>query len=264
SQGGRAYPRTIGYKAEAVKQRQKLTIVQQLISDGHDLHNTLNEITPVTAQTLDTWNGGGKMRKSSHADAVLGSRVSGSKEEVMLFHPNVVEKQAHTGPGVEREHLTLFSTPVTSSTKAQGTPKDTNRKRSKGLTSKGYKKSRREERATPPADSRARLEVPITLGEESEVLSRMNRRKVPGLDGLPVEFYSTFWDILGPVFVEVVEELLTRGGPTWVNWEERLAIARRKKGLWKARTVWPLLEPLCKELNDEMALTFDDIMKRLP
>ncbi|KAL7852819.1 hypothetical protein SRHO_G00186040 [Serrasalmus rhombeus] len=35
----------------------------------------------------------------------------------------------------------------------------------------------------------------------------MNRRKVPGLDGLPVEFYSTFWDVLGPEIVEVAEDV---------------------------------------------------------
>ncbi|KPP70021.1 hypothetical protein Z043_111188, partial [Scleropages formosus] len=65
--------------------------------------------------------------------------------------------------------------------------------------------------ATLPADSRSRIEAPITLRELSEVLSRTNRRKVLGLDGSPVEFYSTFWDALGPVFLEVLQEVLTRG-----------------------------------------------------
>ncbi|XP_048854239.1 uncharacterized protein LOC125722031 [Brienomyrus brachyistius] len=61
------------------------------------------------------------------------------------------------------------------------------------------------------SDIRDGLEAPITLAELTAVLGKMNRRKVPGLDGLPVEFYSTFWDVLGPELLQVVEDVQRRG-----------------------------------------------------
>ncbi|XP_029105851.1 uncharacterized protein LOC114910162 isoform X2 [Scleropages formosus] len=189
-------------------------------------------------------------RKPSYADAMSGSRVSGGREERMLFQPNVAEEQVHAEPGAEKEHLTLFAIPVTSPTKAQGTPRT---QTGRGVKASLQKVTRRAEerrgyafyrkstfgtsgmwpysplvggrvdragvwvastpqhlKATLPADSQAPLEAPITLGELSEVLSKVNQRKVPGLDRLPVEFYSTFWDVLGPVFLEVLEEVLTQ------------------------------------------------------
>ena len=36
----------------------------------------------------------------------------------------------------------------------------------------------------------------------------MARRKAPGLDGLPVEFYVKFWDVLGPDLVSVLNSCL--------------------------------------------------------
>lgn len=34
----------------------------------------------------------------------------------------------------------------------------------------------------------------------------MNRNKTPGSDALTAEFYSTFWNSLGPLLVEVFNE----------------------------------------------------------
>ena len=39
----------------------------------------------------------------------------------------------------------------------------------------------------------------------------MARRKAPGLDGLPVEFYVKFWDVLGPDLVSVLNSCLDSG-----------------------------------------------------
>ncbi|CAM2104268.1 unnamed protein product [Caretta caretta] len=53
-----------------------------------------------------------------------------------------------------------------------------------------------------------RLELPLTLAEFSEALRRMPTNKSPGMDGLTVEFYHAFWDILGPDLVTVWAESL--------------------------------------------------------
>ncbi|CAM5113120.1 unnamed protein product [Eretmochelys imbricata] len=57
----------------------------------------------------------------------------------------------------------------------------------------------------------ARLELPLTLAEFSEALHRMPTNKSPGMDGLTVEFYRAFWDILGPDLATVWAESLQGG-----------------------------------------------------
>ncbi|CAM2104295.1 unnamed protein product [Caretta caretta] len=56
-----------------------------------------------------------------------------------------------------------------------------------------------------------RLELPLTLAEFSEALCRMPANKSPGMDGLTVEFYCVFWDVLGPDLVTVWAESLQSG-----------------------------------------------------
>ncbi|CAM2110988.1 unnamed protein product [Caretta caretta] len=61
------------------------------------------------------------------------------------------------------------------------------------------------------ASDRGRLELPLTLAEFSEALRHMPTNKSPGMDGLTVEFYRVFWDILGPDLVTVWAESLQSG-----------------------------------------------------
>lgn len=49
------------------------------------------------------------------------------------------------------------------------------------------------------------MENRLTLTELKKALSSMRDNKTPGIDGLPKEYYSTFWDEIGPVLVEVFE-----------------------------------------------------------
>lgn len=62
-----------------------------------------------------------------------------------------------------------------------------------------------------PPDIAQAMEAPLSLNELGGALRRMNKRKVPGMDGLPVEFYVVFWDVLGPVLLEVLTEVLHMG-----------------------------------------------------
>ena len=54
-----------------------------------------------------------------------------------------------------------------------------------------------------PPDVAAAMEAPLSLGELEGALRRMGRRKVPGLDGLPAEFYLKFWDVIGHILTAV-------------------------------------------------------------
>ncbi|CAM2117763.1 unnamed protein product [Caretta caretta] len=68
-----------------------------------------------------------------------------------------------------------------------------------------------EELPTVSVSDRHRLELPLTLAEFSEALRCMPTNKSPGMDGLTVEFYRVFWDILGPDLVTVWSESLQSG-----------------------------------------------------
>ena len=62
-----------------------------------------------------------------------------------------------------------------------------------------------------PSDKAALCEGHLTVMEVSSALLGMARRKAPGLDGLPVEFYVKFWDVLGPDLVSVLNSCLDSG-----------------------------------------------------
>ncbi|CAM5142100.1 unnamed protein product [Natator depressus] len=68
-----------------------------------------------------------------------------------------------------------------------------------------------EELPTVSVGDRDWLELPLTLADFSEALRRMPTNKSPGMDGLTVEFYCAFWDILGPDLVTVWAESLQSG-----------------------------------------------------
>ncbi|CAM2118672.1 unnamed protein product [Caretta caretta] len=68
-----------------------------------------------------------------------------------------------------------------------------------------------DELLTVSAGDRGWLELPPALAEFSEALHRMPTNKSPGMDGLTVEFYRMFWDVLGPDLVTVWAESLQSG-----------------------------------------------------
>ena len=62
-----------------------------------------------------------------------------------------------------------------------------------------------------PGDQAALCEGHLSVTEVSSALLGMARRKAPGLDGLPVEFYVKFWDVLGPDLVSILNSCLDSG-----------------------------------------------------
>ncbi|CAM2114356.1 unnamed protein product [Caretta caretta] len=68
-----------------------------------------------------------------------------------------------------------------------------------------------EELPTVSASDQDRLELSLTLAMFSEALRRMPTNKSPGMDGLTVEFYRVFWDVLGPDLVTIWAESLESG-----------------------------------------------------
>ena len=51
----------------------------------------------------------------------------------------------------------------------------------------------------------------LTLTELHETLKSFNKNKSPGIDGLTAELYLKFWDILGPLLLDVYKESFEKG-----------------------------------------------------
>lgn len=60
-------------------------------------------------------------------------------------------------------------------------------------------------------DTNTELSRPFQLEELAATLCSMQGRKAPGIDGLTVEFYKEYWDILGPDLLHVLNESLAGG-----------------------------------------------------
>jgi len=52
------------------------------------------------------------------------------------------------------------------------------------------------------------LNVLITVEEARQVLGRVKRNKSPGVDGIPWEFYLSFWKIVAPDMVDMMNATL--------------------------------------------------------
>ncbi|MCI4381688.1 hypothetical protein PGIGA_G00254930, partial [Pangasianodon gigas] len=73
------------------------------------------------------------------------------------------------------------------------------------------------------------MESPISLSEIKEVISSMKTGKSPGADGLPVEYYKEFVDVIAPILNKVYQEMFRkRRAPPTLN--ETLISLIPKKG----------------------------------
>lgn len=48
----------------------------------------------------------------------------------------------------------------------------------------------------------------ITFQEFTEAMRQLSKGRSPGIDGLPLEFYQQFWDLIGPDLYEVILECI--------------------------------------------------------
>ena len=55
-----------------------------------------------------------------------------------------------------------------------------------------------------PGKDKQDLEVALSEKELKEALSQAENEKTPGCDGIPYEFYKTFWPLVGKDFDEAM------------------------------------------------------------
>ncbi|KAJ3599845.1 hypothetical protein NHX12_033799 [Muraenolepis orangiensis] len=61
------------------------------------------------------------------------------------------------------------------------------------------------------ADTNVMLDTDLSLEELHTALMSLGNGKAPGIDGLPVEFYKSFWPIVGEDLLEVFRDSLQKG-----------------------------------------------------
>ncbi|CAM2097127.1 unnamed protein product [Caretta caretta] len=98
-----------------------------------------------------------------------------------------------------------------------------------------------EELPTVSVHDQDRLELPLTLAVFSEALRGMPTNKSLGMDGLTVEFYRAFWDILGPDLATVWDESLQVGVLPLSCRQAVLALLLKKGDLRNLRNWRPIL-----------------------
>ncbi|KAI3355571.1 hypothetical protein L3Q82_018403, partial [Scortum barcoo] len=93
-------------------------------------------------------------------------------------------------------------------------------------------------------ETNSRLAEPLRLCELQAALQSMQGQRAPGIDGLTVEFYKAFWDILAADILDVFNESLTYGSMP-VSCRRAVLTLLPKKGNLQDIKNWRPVSLLC-------------------
>ena len=74
------------------------------------------------------------------------------------------------------------------------------------------------------------LEIFPTLNECSDALFNMKKNKSPGLDGIPCEFYQTFWDEIKQHFYCMLKSIFDLNTMTFTQRLSLITLIHKKRG----------------------------------
>ncbi|KAJ1125470.1 hypothetical protein NDU88_003902 [Pleurodeles waltl] len=74
------------------------------------------------------------------------------------------------------------------------------------------------------------LNAPLTLEDLHLAVKSFKSGKTPGSDGLPIEFYTSLWDLVGPDLLELYEEMEQEGVMPHTLREGMIALLYKHKG----------------------------------
>lgn len=100
------------------------------------------------------------------------------------------------------------------------------------------------DRKLPDAD-RSKMDAPINQKELWDAVKQSNRDKSPGLDGLPIEFYSAFWGVLAKPFLDVANDWYLNGIEAGAQQRISLITLIQKKGDLLDLDNWRPISLLC-------------------
>uniref|UniRef100_A0A8P4KAC5 Reverse transcriptase domain-containing protein n=1 Tax=Dicentrarchus labrax TaxID=13489 RepID=A0A8P4KAC5_DICLA len=117
-------------------------------------------------------------------------------------------------------------------------------------------------------EANQQLDSPLTPQELYAALQSMQGRKAPGIDGLTVEFYKAFWDILAHDIIDVFNESLVSGSLPLSCRRAIITLLPKKGNLQEIRN-WRPVSLLCtdykilsKVLANRLKGTMEQILHR--
>ena len=75
------------------------------------------------------------------------------------------------------------------------------------------------------------MDIPLLSHELAEAVTQMSPGRAPGVDGLPVEIYKKFWEIIGLDFFCVLREFVRVGELPMICRPAALTLLSKKRGL---------------------------------
>ncbi|KAJ3607627.1 hypothetical protein NHX12_024678, partial [Muraenolepis orangiensis] len=93
-------------------------------------------------------------------------------------------------------------------------------------------------------EANSQLEGPLTIQELQTALQGMQGRRAPGIDGLSVEFYKAYWDVLSHDLLDVFNESLASGSMP-VSCRRAVITLLPKKGNLQDIKNWRPVSLLC-------------------
>lgn len=112
------------------------------------------------------------------------------------------------------------------------------------------------------AASNTALDIELTVDELHTALMSLANEKAPGIDGLPVEFYKSFWPVLGEDMLEVFQDSLNRGQLP-LSCRRAVITLLPKKGDLQLLKNWRPVSLLCgdyKILSKALALRLREVV----
>ena len=92
----------------------------------------------------------------------------------------------------------------------------------------------------------ALCEGDITLEECTRALKSFKRNKSPGLDGLPYEFYTKFWDLIGPDLVSTFNDSFSKGSLSFSQRTGLITLLYKKNDRFDTKN-WRPISLLCTD-----------------
>ncbi|KAI3355603.1 hypothetical protein L3Q82_018440 [Scortum barcoo] len=124
----------------------------------------------------------------------------------------------------------------------------------------GLEKKNGQKKVDP--EDNLKLEAGLSLAELHAALMSLQNGKAPGIDGLPVDFYKSFWSVLGEDLLEVIMDCLETGRLP-LSCRRAVITLLPKKGDLQELKNWRLVSLLCtdyKILSKVLACRLREVM----